>query len=67
LRDNTIVLEGAFDDLAKTTINNVNEAQREINREFAPSVATAMAAAYERCSREIGKLTLLRKLSIVLY
>jgi hypothetical protein len=67
LRDNIIVLEGAFDDLAKTTINNVNEAQREINREFAPSVATAMAAAYERCSREIGKLTLLRKLSIVLY
>jgi hypothetical protein len=57
LSDNIVVLQSAFNDLAKQTISNVNEGQREINREFAPSVATAMAATYEQCSQENGKLS----------
>jgi GTPase SAR1 family protein len=57
LSDNIVVLESAFNDLARQTISNVNEAQREINREFTPSVCTAMAPAYEQCSEENGKLT----------
>ena len=57
LSDNIIVLQSAFNDVAKQTISNVNEGQREINREFAPSVATAMAATYVQCSQENGKLS----------
>jgi GTPase SAR1 family protein len=58
LRDNNVVLELAFTDLAKMTIGNVTEAQREINREFNPAIAATMASAYERCSQENGKSTL---------
>lgn len=55
LRENVVILEAAFNDLAKQIISNVNEAQREINREFTPSVAAAMATAYDQCSEENGK------------
>ena len=57
LSDNIVVLESAFNDLAKQTISNVNEAQREINREFTPSVATSMATTYGQCSEENGMLS----------
>jgi hypothetical protein len=56
LSDNMEVLESTFNDLARQTISNVNEAQREINRNFTPSVGTAMAPVYEQCSEENGKL-----------
>jgi GTPase SAR1 family protein len=55
LRENNVVLEGAFTDLAKMTIGNVTEAQREINREFDPAIAATMTPAYNRCSQENGK------------
>jgi GTPase SAR1 family protein len=61
LRDNNVVLELAFTDLAKMTIGNVTEAQREINREFNPAIAATMASAYNRCSQENGKFPLLRQ------
>jgi GTPase SAR1 family protein len=57
LNDNIDVLESAFNDLAKQTIFNINEAQREINREFTPSVGAAMAPTYERCSQENGEVS----------
>jgi hypothetical protein len=61
LRDNNVVLELAFTDLAKMTIGNITEAQREINREFNPVIAATMASAYNRCSQENGKFPLLRQ------
>lgn len=61
LRENVVILEAAFNDLAKQTISNVNEAQREINREFTPSVAAAMATAYDQCSEENGKPTFISR------
>jgi hypothetical protein len=57
LNDNIIVLQSAFNDLGKQTISNVNEAQREINREFTPSVLLAMSATYEECSKENGEIS----------
>jgi len=57
LNDNIIVLQSAFNDLGKQTISNVNEAQREINREFTPSVLLAMSATYEECSKENGEVS----------
>lgn len=32
----------------------INTAQREINREFTPTIATVMATAYDYCARESG-------------
>lgn len=55
LRDNHVVLDSTLDELAKTTIWNITEAQREINREFTPAITAAMTLAYERCSQENGK------------
>ncbi|KAM0709890.1 hypothetical protein Q7P35_003933 [Cladosporium inversicolor] len=54
LNENIDVLKSAFNDLGKQTIFNVNEAQREINREFTPSVTQAMAPTYERSAQENG-------------
>jgi len=58
LNDNIVVLQSAFNDLAKQTISNINEAQREINREFTPSVALAMGPTYVQCSQENGNALL---------
>ena len=55
LRDNIPVYENAFKNLANSMIININEAQREVNREFTPSIASAMAKAYEFCSLENGR------------
>jgi hypothetical protein len=55
LRDNIPVYENAFRNLANSMIININEAQREVNREFTPSIASAMAKAYNFCSVENGK------------
>lgn len=55
LKDNIIVFENAFEELSKAMIINVNEAQREINREFTPSVASAMDPVYTVCGAENGK------------
>ena len=54
LRDNIPVYENAFRNLANSMIININEAQREVNREFTPSIASAMAKAYNFCSVENG-------------
>jgi hypothetical protein len=54
LRDNISVYENAFRNLANSMIININEAQREVNREFTPSIASAMAKAYNFCSVENG-------------
>ena len=37
-------------------INQVNEGQREINREFTPVVTAAMEPACEYCINEVGKV-----------
>ena len=58
LSDNIVVLESAFNDLAWQTNSNVNEAQREINREFTPAITAVMATAYDECSDESGKTPL---------
>lgn len=55
LRDNMPTLENSFNELASMTINNLNEGQREINREFTPAVRTAMIPVYEKCGDENGK------------
>lgn len=57
LNENIEVLKSAFNDLGKQTIFNVNEAQREINREFTPSVTQAMGPTYERCAQENGNVS----------
>jgi hypothetical protein len=58
LRDNIPVYESAFRNLANSMIININEAQREVNREFTPSIASAMAKAYDFCSVENGRYSL---------
>ena len=55
LQDNIPVYENAFRSLANSMIININEAQREVNREFTPSIASAMAKAYNFCSIENGE------------
>ena len=60
LRDNIPVYENAFRNLANSMIININEAQREVNREFTPSITSAMAKAYNFCSLENGRYFLYR-------
>jgi hypothetical protein len=55
LRDNVPVYESAFKNLANSMVININEAQREVNREFTPAIASAMGKAYEFCSLENGR------------
>jgi hypothetical protein len=55
LRDNVPVYESAFKGLANSMIININEAQREVSREFTPSIASAMNKAYDFCSLENGR------------
>lgn len=55
LRDSLTVFENLFTELASSTIININEAQREVNREFTPSILSAMTPAYTYCSNEGGK------------
>lgn len=43
-----------FNDMAASMIENVNEGQREINREFTPVVTAAMETAYQLCTDERG-------------
>ncbi|KAH9834261.1 Dynamin family [Teratosphaeria destructans] len=43
-----------FGDLASTMINQVNEKQREINREFTPIIARIMEPVYTTCTDESG-------------
>ncbi|KAF2768799.1 hypothetical protein EJ03DRAFT_351811 [Teratosphaeria nubilosa] len=43
-----------FGDLATSVINQVNEKQREINREFTPVIARIMEPVYTTCIEESG-------------
>ncbi|KAM0720547.1 hypothetical protein Q7P37_004683 [Cladosporium fusiforme] len=55
LRDSIPAYENAFVDIASTMVININEAQREVNREFTPFVSAAMKPAYTYCSNEGGR------------
>lgn len=44
----------AFKSVAMDITAQINITQREINREFAPIIATVMATAYDFCTRESG-------------
>lgn len=54
LKNQLTAYEALFGDLANNMITSVNEAQREVNREFTPVIAAAMASAYEVCTEERG-------------
>jgi hypothetical protein len=41
--------QAIFVDLASTMITQVNDAQRDINREFTPAITAAMEPGYEYC------------------
>ncbi|SMR60840.1 unnamed protein product [Zymoseptoria tritici ST99CH_1E4] len=44
-----------FNDIVNTEVGVFNEGQREINREFTPSIMEAMAPVYDGCTSESGK------------
>lgn len=46
--------QAIFGDLANAMIAQVNEGQREINREFTPVISQAMEPAYDACTNERG-------------
>lgn len=54
LKNQLTAYEALFGDLANNMITSVNEAQREVNREFTPVIASAMSSAYEHCTEERG-------------
>lgn len=47
--------EHVFNDASSTTINFINERQRDINREFVPQITGIMQAAYNECVDINGK------------
>lgn len=61
LKVNLPLYESAFSDLVKTTIIHIQEAQREVNREFTPRVAANMQPVYLQCGQQKGELSLTTK------
>lgn len=49
------VYENIIKDLANTVKTNINNTQKDINREFTPVIERAMTAAYDACVEEAGK------------
>ncbi len=47
--------EVAFADLASKMIEQMNGLQREANRQFTPSIASAMSSAYNWCTEQYGE------------
>ena len=54
LKNQLTAYEALFGDVANTMVTSVNEAQLEVNREFTPVIASAMASAYEYATAERG-------------
>ena len=48
--------EAVFADLANNMVVTINLSQKEVNREFTPSICQAMEQAYALCAAERGKI-----------
>ncbi|KAK3723591.1 hypothetical protein LTR37_001843 [Vermiconidia calcicola] len=46
--------QAIFNDLSQAMVGQINESQREINREFTPVITAMMEQAYQQCSDERG-------------
>lgn len=55
LQQQLSVYENLFKDLSSVVNNNVNNHQKDINREFTPVIERAMGAGYTACVDECGK------------
>ncbi|KAL5121484.1 hypothetical protein ACEQ8H_000556 [Pleosporales sp. CAS-2024a] len=54
LKTQIVTYEQMFRDLNQILITKMTELQREANRDFTPTIANIMHAAYERCADEHG-------------
>ena len=50
------VYEAILKDESESAKTKINTAQKDINREFIPVIAAAMASAYTSCVQECGKI-----------
>lgn len=54
LQQQLAVYDNIIKDLANTVKGNINNTQKDVNREFTPVIERAMTAAYDACVAEAG-------------
>ncbi len=58
LQQQATIYEALFKDLSITAKNEIDNGQKNINREFTKFIEEAMSTAYEQCVNERGKVYL---------